>query len=295
MRDLIGIYSDKFKIIGNEYEPMTMLEEMGRVFLDKIGDKDIELIFDIDKGLPTKLYGADIHIRQVINSFMDNAIKYTDQGYIRLLIKIYPEREEGAIDMYVSVKDTGKGIRSKDINTLFKQKFFKRRPHGDDENQGLPSSQHLIGKMGGKINVKSEQGIGSEFWFSVRQGVVDPTVAAALKLPEGSHPPRVSAKCNNPYREEALMAMINTYKLSFIPFDILQDVGMTVDYLFTDPESYRGSKQEMEELVRHKEDICIIENPVRDHTKLEGVTTVYRPLFSMNFCRFLNHEDIVKA
>lgn len=292
MRELTGTYSDKFKVIGNEYELLPMLEEMGRIFLEKIGDKDIELIFDIDKKLPARLYGAEPQIRQVINSLVDNAIKFTERGYIRLLIKLYPENEDGVIEMYVSVKDTGIGIRSKSIYTLFRQRLLRRRPRSEDANQGLPFSQNLVGKMGGKINVKSEEGNGSEFWFSVRQGVVDSTVAADINIPEGGRTPRVSAKCSNPYREEALMAMINTYKLSFIPFDILQDVGMTVDYLFTDSESYQGSEQAMEELVKNKENICIIENPVKDHAKPEGVTVVYRPLFSLNFCRSLNREEI---
>ena len=291
MRDLIGTYSDKFKITGTEYETLSMLEEMGRIFLDQIGDKDIELIFDIDKGLPSKLYGAETRIRQVINSLMDNAVKYTEQGYIRLLVKIYPGNEDGVVDMYVSVKDTGKGIQGKKISTLFRRRLLKRRHRSEDANQGLPSSRHLIEKMDGKINVKSEEGKGSEFWFSVRQGVVDPAIAAALRIPEGGRIPRVSAKFSNRYREEALMAMINAYKLSFIPFDILQDVGMTVDYLFTDLEIYQGSEQEMEELVRNKKDICIIGNPARDHVKVEGVSTVYGPLSAMNICRFLNHEE----
>lgn len=291
MWDLIGTYLDKFKITGNEYELTSMLEEMGRIFLDKIGDKDIELIFDIDKGLPNKLYGAETQIRRVINSLMDNAIQYTEQGYIRLLVKIYPSNEDGAIDMHVSVKDTGKGIHSEKINTLFRRRFLKRRHRSGDGNLGLPSCRRLIEKMDGKINVKSEEGKGSEFWFSVRQGVVDPAIAADLRIPEGGRIPRVSAKFSNPYREEALMAMINAYKLSFIPFDILQDVGMTVDYLFTDLEIYQGSEQEMEELVRNKKNICIVENPAREHAKPEGVTTVYGPLSSLNICRFLNHEE----
>ena len=291
MRDLMGTYSDKFKVTGSEYEPLCMLEEMGRIFLEQIGDKDIELVFDVDKGLPSKLYGAEPRIRQVINSLMDNAVKYTEQGYIRLLVKIYPGNEDGVVDMYVSVKDTGRGIQGKKINTLFRRKLLKRRHRSEDANQGLPSCKRLIEKMDGKINVKSEEGKGSEFWFSVRQGVVDPTIAAALRIPEGERIPRVSAKFSNPYREEALMAMINAYKLSFIPFDILQDVGMTVDYLFTDLETYQGSEQEMEELVRNKKDICIVENPARDHVKPEGVTTGYGPLSPLNICRFLNHEE----
>ena len=84
------------------------------------------------------------------------------------------------------------------------------------------------------------------------------------------------------------MSLLNMYKVSFIPYDILQDVGMTVDFLFTDHGTYYEAEQEMIELVMDRKNICVLENPLRDHKKLEGVAIAYRPLFSLNFCRLLS-------
>lgn len=279
------------RITEGVYEPLVMLEGMGHKCLNEIEKRAIELIFDIDKNLPAKLYGDGERIGQVIMSLLENAVQYVEEGYVRLLIKIYPVVENEMIEMHVSVKDTGVGIRKEELGRLFS---FKRKPREKgirtEPGSSLYISQRLIRKMGGEIRVKSEEGKGSELWFSVRQKVTDPAPAAVINLPESGRKPRVSAKFSNPYREEALMSLLNMYKISFIPYDILQDVGITVDYLFTDHGAFYEAEQEMDELVRHKEDICVLENPLRDHRKLEGVTILYRPLFSLNFCRFLSQE-----
>lgn len=279
------------KLTEETYEPLSMLEGMGQSCLNKIGEKSIELIFDVDKNLPAKLYGDEVHIRQVIMSLLENAIQFVEKGYVRLLVKVYPVVENEMIELHVSVKDTGKGICREEQERLFAFRG-KSRARGEQGNVGnsLYVSQRLVERMGGEIHVKSEEGKGSEFWFSIRQKVTDPDPAAVIKLPATGRKPRVSAKFSNSYREEALMTLLNMYKVSFIPYDILQDVGMTVDFLFTDHGAFYEAEQDMNELVRHREDICVLENPLRDHRKLEGVTILYRPLFSLNFCRFLSQE-----
>lgn len=287
------LYFRRLKLAEKAYEPLLMLEDMGRACLGRIGDKEIELIFDVDKNLPARLYGDEERLRQVISSLLANCARYVEKGYIRLLVKIYPVIENEMIEMYVSVKDTGVGIGPKELKRLFA--FHGKLYPGakkSDTGCGLHISQQLIKKMGGEIRVKSEEGKGSEFWFSLHQKIADPAPAAAIKLPEKGRAPRVSAKFSNSYREEALMTLLNMYKVSFIPYDILQDVGMTVDYLFTDWGVYHGSEQEMEELVRRRENICVLENPLCDHGKAEGVSTTRCPLFSLNFCQFLSGEQM---
>lgn len=193
------------------------------------------------------------------------------------------------IELHISVKDTGTGISQKEIEHLFAFRKKARTNEGQETlGGGLFVSQRLVGKMGGEIHVKSEKGRGSEFWFSIHQRIADPMPAAYIKRPENARVPKVSAKFSNPYREEALMSLLNMYKISFVPYDILRDVGMMVDYLFTDHGVFYESEKEMLELVRRKENICVLENPQRDHKKLEGVTIVYRPFFSLNFCQFLS-------
>lgn len=277
------------KLAEDAYAPLLMLEDIGQKCLSQIGNRAIELIFDVDKNLPAGLYGDEGRIRQVILNLLENSIRYTEKGYVRLLVKVYPVTENDMIELHISVKDTGTGISQKEIGHIFS---FRRKPQTKEEQKspgnGLFIAQRLVGKMGGEIHVKSEKDRGSEFWFSIQQRIADPAPAAYIKRPENGRVPKVSAKFSNPYREEALMSLLNMYKVSFIPYDILRDVGMMVDYLFTDRGVFYESEEEMLELVRRRENICVLENPQRDHKKLEGVTIVYRPFFSLNFCKFLS-------
>ncbi len=280
----------KPKLTEDTYAPLLMLESLGQSCLRQIGNKPVELIFDIDKNLPAKLCGDEGRIRQVLMSLLENAILFAEKGYVRLLIKVYPVTENELLEMHVSVKDTGKGFHEEKLERIFSSRKEYREKEKQDAVDRLFVSQCLIRKMGGEIHVKSEEGRGSEFWFSIQQKIEDPALGAAIKLAENRRVPKASAKFSNPYREEALMALFNMYKISFIPYDILQDVGMTVDYLFTDHGAFYEGEQEMLELVRRRENICVLENPLRDHRKIEGVTIVYRPFFSLNFCRFLSQE-----
>ena len=63
---------------------MSMLSDLSMIFLNRIGDKPVELIFDIDRNLPNKLYGDALRIRQVIINIANNAIKFTAAGYVKL-------------------------------------------------------------------------------------------------------------------------------------------------------------------------------------------------------------------
>ncbi len=287
--DRIKFSLANIKLAEDAYAPLLMLEDIGQKCLSQIGNSAIELIFDVDKNLPARLYGDEGRLRQVILSLLENSIRFTEKGYVRLLIKVYPVTENDLIELHISVKDTGTGIGKKEIEHLFS---FRRKPRTRERQEalgnGLFVSQHLVGKMGGEIHVKSEKDRGSEFWFSIQQRIADPAPAAYIKRPENGRVPKVSAKFSNSYREEALMCLLNMYKISYIPYDILKDVGMMVDYLFTDHGAFYESEEEMLELVRRRENICVLENPQRDHKKLEGVTIVYRPFFSLNFCQFLS-------
>ncbi len=78
--DFSKIESGKLEILAEEYEPMSMLSDLSMIFLNRIGDKPVELIFDIDKNLPNKLYGDSLRIRQVIINIANNAIKLPRQA-----------------------------------------------------------------------------------------------------------------------------------------------------------------------------------------------------------------------
>ncbi len=101
--DFSKIESGKLDIIEEEYEPMSILSDLGMIFLNRIGDKPIELMFDIDKDLPNRMYGDSLRIRQVIINIANNAIKFTEAGFVKLTIKMTQMAEEDMVDLGISI------------------------------------------------------------------------------------------------------------------------------------------------------------------------------------------------
>ena len=73
---------------------------------------------EIDENLPSILYGDDVRIRQIVNNFLSNAVKYTKRGHVILKIS-YSRIDEENINLRIDVKDSGIGIRKKDMENLF--------------------------------------------------------------------------------------------------------------------------------------------------------------------------------
>ena len=163
--DFSKIESGKLEIIEEEYEPMSMLSDLSMIFLNRIADKPIELLFDIDKNLPNRLYGDSLRIRQVIINIANNAIKFTDAGFVKLTIKMTQMPEEDMVNLDISIQDSGQGIKPEDLNKLFgsfQQVDTKKNRNKEGTGLGLAISKQLVENMGGQLGVKSEYGKGKE-------------------------------------------------------------------------------------------------------------------------------------
>lgn len=106
------------------------------------------------------IYAEKNRILQIMVNFINNSIKFTDQGQI---VFGYQVREEG---LYFYVKDTGRGIRREQQAEIF-NRFVKLDSFKNGTGLGLAICQMLIQKMEGKIGVESEPGKGSTFWFTL--------------------------------------------------------------------------------------------------------------------------------
>lgn len=171
--DFSKIESGKLEIVDEEYLPASMFSDLRMIFQNRIGEKEIELQLEIDSELPVKLYGDSMRLRQVIINIANNAIKFTEKGFVRLAVKVEEKNAED-IRLLVSVKDSGQGIREEDLHKLFgafEQVDTKRNHKKEGTGLGLSISRQLVELMGGKISVRSEYGKGSEFYFTIRQGV----------------------------------------------------------------------------------------------------------------------------
>ncbi len=171
--DFSKIEAGKFEISRDTYDIAQMLRDIQVIGLTRIGDRNIRLIMDVDEGIPRLLYGDALRIRQVIINIMNNAIKFTEEGSVTL--KVQQQRREGnKAFLYFSVKDTGQGIRQQDLERLFDaftQVDIKKNRGKEGTGLGLAISRQLVEMMGGELSVTSEYGKGSEFYFTLCEGI----------------------------------------------------------------------------------------------------------------------------
>lgn len=293
--DFSKIESGKLDIIEEEYEPMSILSDLGMIFLNRIGDKPIELLFDIDKDLPNRMYGDALRIRQVIINIANNAIKFTEAGFVKLTIKMTQMAEEDMVDLGISIRDSGQGIKPEDLKKLFgsfQQVDTKKNRNKEGTGLGLAISKQLVENMGGRIDVKSEYGKGSEFYFNIPQKVIGKQLAAAVKDEAIIHEPMVvSGHMGDKRILEQLRGMAEGYGLRYVDCYEAKDRGEKVDFFFVDESVYQELKEGIEKyFVSNGTELCVLQNPMRETVWNEQVTVVNKPLYTLNFCQVINHE-----
>lgn len=170
--DISKIESDKMEIIDVSYNFKEEIETLARVNATRIGDKQIEFNVNIAEDIPYELFGDKIHVKQVVNNLLSNAMKYTDKGNIDFTVKCINKNDTCLLLM--TVKDTGRGIKSEDINRLF-TKFerldIEKNSTTEGTGLGLAITKKLVEMMGGTINVESSFGQGSMFMVQIPQKI----------------------------------------------------------------------------------------------------------------------------
>ncbi len=187
--DFSKIEAGKMNIISEKYELSSVINDMYNVVRLRAEDKGLKVKLDIDPTIPAVLYGDEMRIKQVITNILTNAVKYTEKGTVTLcmkklestasdregLIKACPgEIPERSVKLFVSVKDTGIGIRPEDMAKLFNEyERVEEMRNRTIEGTGLGISitTELLDLMGSRLNVESVYGEGSEFGFEIMQGV----------------------------------------------------------------------------------------------------------------------------
>ncbi len=175
--DISKIESGKMEIIPVEYKIFSVLNDCCNMTISRAEEKGLKFVMDIDSSVPSVLYGDEVHLRQIINNFLSNAVKYTRSGKVSLCLKAL-SREADTVMLYIEVADTGMGIKQEDIDKLF-TKFArldeKKNRNIEGTGLGLPLTDKLVKLMGGEIKVQSTYGKGSVFSVTLSQKVVDDT------------------------------------------------------------------------------------------------------------------------
>lgn len=289
--DFSKIESGKLEVIEEEYEPMSMFHDLTMIFLNRIGGKKVELLYDIDRNMPAKLYGDGQRLRQVVINLMNNAIKFTESGFVRLKVEIKPAGGD-KVNLAFSVEDTGQGIREEDIGKLFQsfqQVDTKKNRRKEGTGLGLAISKQLVELMHGEIGVKSTYGKGSTFYFTVPQKVVNAKPAAELKGEKGQQS-KIGFRIASEAAKEQLEKLAASYQVECSCFDGLSE--KTVDFLIVDSEN-AVSKEDRKQLEENGGTLCVLQNPMLENLSDRSITVINKPLYSLNFCQLLNGEELV--
>jgi len=170
--DFSKITAGKMELDPEPFCLADIVEDIAALLSAKAFQKDIELSVRIDPNLPESFVGDAARIRQVLTNLVGNAIKFTESGAIEILVggRLSPASGLNAFRLRFEVRDTGIGIPPEKLGAIF-DKFSQvdnsstRRHQGT--GLGLAISSALVELMNGTINVESELGKGSTFWFEI--------------------------------------------------------------------------------------------------------------------------------
>ena len=208
-RSLLGLLNDvldfskveagKMTLDPQPFSLETLLADLSVIFAASVGEKPVEVLFDIDEQVPDALVGDAMRLQQVLINLGGNAIKFTSQGDVVLSVRLQG-LEGGTARLAFAVRDTGIGIAQENLARIFSgftqaEASTTRRFGGT--GLGVAISQRIVTLMGGDLTVRSELGQGSVFGFEIAlpvasgqraPGADSPAVAARRVLVVDDHP-----------------------------------------------------------------------------------------------------------
>ena len=175
--DFSKIEDGKMELVPVEFDVNDLTHNLVNTISERAKAKGLELKVDMDEDLPSKLYGDDVRISQIIMNLLTNAVKYTEKGTVTLSIRKKEICDDNLI-FNVAVKDTGIGIRKEDIDKLaisFERLEEKRNRHIEGTGLGISIVTKLLEMMNSRLEVESEYGKGSVFSFYLKLKIADAT------------------------------------------------------------------------------------------------------------------------
>ena len=175
--DFSKIEDGRMRLVPVEFETLSLITGLVNSISERARTKGLDFKVEADESIPSILLGDDVRISQVVTNLLTNAVKYTEKGSILLKITNLGKKQNMAY-LRFSVKDTGIGIRKEDIDKLaisFERVDEQRNRHIEGTGLGISIVTKLLEMMDSRLEIESEYGVGSEFYFDLPIEVVDET------------------------------------------------------------------------------------------------------------------------
>ncbi len=172
--DFSKIEAGKMEIVPANYHLSSLLHDVITIIDFRLQEKQVAFRQEIDASIPNQLYGDEVRLKQVLINILGNAVKFTEEGFIKLSVNWQKSGDMALLT--IKVTDTGQGIRQENLANIFGR--FDRLEMGQNRTLegtglGLSISQELLRLMGGSISVESIYGVGSCFTIVLPQRIVD--------------------------------------------------------------------------------------------------------------------------
>ncbi len=296
--DYSKMESGKMSLVEIEYDMLVLVRDVVAILASRIGDKNMELIIDVEPSIPQWLCGDDARIKQILVNLANNAIKFTNEGFVALRIA-YEWTGSNEILLKCSVQDTGIGIKKEAFSRLFnsfEQLDSKRNREIEGTGLGLAIVKNLVGLMGGSVKVESEYGKGSTFYVQIPQKVVD---GCACITPMADCP-CVVGLVKNPYLKAELhkdVERIGAMYVDAASADQLDSLLRQVEakFLFVGENMFTKELQDYVLTLKDLTVIRLVELNNNTYKDIPGIKTIKKPLYSMNVAALLKdmHFEVV--
>ncbi|MET3549835.1 signal transduction histidine kinase [Paenibacillus favisporus] len=241
--DFTKMESGKMEMEEHPFELQNCIKEVFSLFSMEAGKKDLELVYFIDEAIPPIIYGDMARLRQVLINLISNAVKFTHQGGVYLMVSLRERAEDGSLMIEFAVKDTGIGITPDKQNRLF-QPFSQldssmTRKYGGT-GLGLAICKSLVEMMGGSIHVESTEEKGATFIFTIRtsepesdDGMMGMGDDLLVSLPSAKdEEPLILVVDDHPVNQKLMVSMLGKLGLRA---EVAEDGRQAVDKIRANP------------------------------------------------------------
>jgi PAS domain S-box-containing protein len=177
--EMSKIEAGQVELRETTFDLYNLLDNLEEMFRFQAENKGLDLSFQLAENVPRYVISDESKLRQVLNNLIGNAVKFTLEGRVELIVTTLPRSSE-RLELHFDVHDTGPGIPPDDLEAVFDpfvqaaditDSMATQAPDGT--GLGLSISRQFVHLMGGDITARSELGVGSHFSFSVIVGVAD--------------------------------------------------------------------------------------------------------------------------
>lgn len=173
--DLSKVESGKLDLIEDKYYIQLLVEEVVNMIKIVASEHGLKILLEMEEDIPHYLIGDEGRIRQILINLLNNAVKFTKKGHVKLKVSV-EEGWESDICLVFQVEDTGMGIKQEDLEKIFEefqQVDTKKNRKVEGTGLGLTISKRLVHLMAGSIEVDSEYGQGTVFTVKIPQKIED--------------------------------------------------------------------------------------------------------------------------